>query len=565
MLKSLVSSSIAYTDLSGFEEFKEMFKIDFKLKYNADADLEIPSYEEYKKEQIDYVIETGKEIKTEDEYKKEYEQVKIDYPKYIEEARAEIYTQYLAFVNSPYRETDEPGIFQVDYMDTVVTMKAEYKKGKSLIPQEIFLVENEEDFYFEMNKREREELNLSRRSEYIDTEDIFVNNLTKSQVDMLIFATENKVIKVTSPTETGKPGPQIIAFQNKNSDSDITITFRGTEGGEDWKQNIQMWTASNEPAYFQQAREFVDELLFDKNGEIKAEYKNLNVNFNGHSLGGSLAQYINQYISTKIEKKAKEHIENESSEAIKYKNIDMTCITFNAATSVIGLMNPQQDYNKIAINKTAINYELTSNEGEKEILSYLGSNEPIPLPFENRKITSFRKNFSMYDAHFLDELYNSVLIYDFINELQIIRNPELSDIKANKKTTESDRTLNQRKREREIARKNVDYLNQKIEEIGMDKFLKSITIMWVNNLKSLDELASLDKEELEELNDDTYIVELEEVMHTLFGEYIKEKKNDIFSQISTDTANKLIKMALRVLPRNQKRSTNKPKGRIIGR
>ena len=131
MLKSLVSSSIAYTDLSGFEEFKEMFKIDFKLKYNADADLEIPSYEEYKKEQIDYVIETGKEIKTEDEYKKEYEQVKIDYPKYIEEARAEIYTQYLAFVNSPYRETDEPGIFQVDYMDTVVTMKAEYKKGKS--------------------------------------------------------------------------------------------------------------------------------------------------------------------------------------------------------------------------------------------------------------------------------------------------------------------------------------------------------------------------------------------------------------------------------------------------
>jgi hypothetical protein len=460
MKDNFISAMVAYSDMKGYVEFKELLKNNFDNLYKL--------------------------------------------------GESEVYRQYMTFLNSPLHIREDNGVLEVNYMNTVIeVVSPEYSKTGKMVIEEINQIQDEEDFYIEME----DELIEENREDEIDSifEDYFSENFSNLTADKLYFITSNDLLKITSPDLTHQKGPQIMAFQNQNT-SELTITFRGTTIKEDWKQNGKMWVGIKEPKYFAKAREFVDELLFDENGDIKDEYKNLKLNVTGHSLGGSMAQYINQYIDDKLNERREHHEKNKDTEiAVKYKNIENEACTFNAAN--IARLMEMKNISKRRDN--ANNYRLTADDGTAELLSSIGDREIIEAPFEDLDLISFQSSFNMYEAHFGDEIYNSILIYDFLNS--------------------------------KYKTKGVDKVNELITEYGIQDLLKLLIFISKYKVNSIEELESLSEEEKNEIAGVDRNFNLQDVSALLFEHYIEDKKPTMKRKMINSTVNYISKVTPSIL------------------
>jgi hypothetical protein len=455
MKDNFISSMVAYSDMKGYEEFKELLKNNFGNLYKL--------------------------------------------------GESEVYKQYMTFLNSPLHVRENSDVLEINYMNTIVeVVSPDFEKTGKVVIEEINQIQDEEDFYIDMEEEYGEEIDSV-------FEDYFVGNFSNLTADKLYFITENNLLKITSPDLSGKIGPQIMAFQNQDT-SELTITFRGTVTKEDWKQNGKMWVGVKEPEYFKQARIFVDEFLFDENGDIKEEYKNLKLNVTGHSLGGSMAQYINQYIDDKLDERRVHHEKNKDTEiAVQYKNIENEACTFNAA-NIARLM----EISNISKRKdNANNYRLTADDGTAELLSAIGDREIIDPPFENLDLVSFQPSFNMYEAHFGDEIYNSVLIYDYLNT---------------KYETEG-----------------VEQVNDLIKEYGIKKLLKLLIFMSVHKVTTIEELNDISEEDKAELSDKDVEFTLQDVSAILFDNYIEDKKPTMKRKLIDSTINYISKVSPGIL------------------
>jgi len=455
MKDNFISSMIAYSDMKGYEEFKELLKNNFGNLYKL--------------------------------------------------GESEVYKQYMTFLHSPLHIRENTNVLEINYMNTIIeVVSPDFAKTGKVVVEEINQIQDEEDFYIEMEEEHGND---------IDTvfEDYFVGNFSNLTADKLYFITENNLLKITSPDLTDEPGPQILAFQNKKS-NELTVTFRGTTTANDWKQNGEMWVGITEPEYFEKARNFIDEFLFEENSDIKEEYKNLKLNITGHSLGGSMAQYINQYINDKLEERRKHHEANKDTEvAVKYKNINNEACTFNAAN--ISRLIEVQTITQRKDNTN--NYRLTAEDGTSELLSRIGEHETIESSFNNSDMVSFQASFNMYDAHFGEEIYNSILIYDYLNT--------------------------------KYGKQGVEYVNQLIKEYGVQKLLKLLMFMEAHKVKSIEDLENLSEEDIKELEDENISFNLQDVSSTLFDHHIENKKPTIKRRLMDSTINYISKVTPGIL------------------